>query len=194
MKTVTPRLRAHGTTTGIEVKPTVALLPLRLTVARGDHTGALQALRSRADAVAAAAAPAEVTLHGFEARTSKVAGSALFGRGVRHDATATGTLRLPLDPRADWLARVTAVQALRERVHGLEDAELTVGVAKWIVEDPESHREALLARLAERIRVTETALGLVLDGVELGSDLHVDVQGPALAVITLSAGLKLSRA
>lgn len=192
MKRVTTRgMHVPRTGAGLPVVPTAAVLPVQIHASADQPTALLVAVDERADALRAVLGSASLTLDGYRTWTEKLGGKGLFGRGVRHRSTATGTIRLPLDPDDGYRERVTALEGLRERLAPLEDDELRVGEAAYVLDDPEVHRAALLARIRSRVDAVAEAFGLAIVGLELGTDIEVSVTGPAAAEVHLSATARL---
>ncbi len=189
MKTSTSTFRfdAHGP--GVDVQPDLAELPIRIDVRAGSPSDLPEQIAALQQRMASAVGPdASVELAGYRSWTEKLGGKSLFGRGVRYVARATGRVCLPMAPDADFLQRTRAVEAVRATVETLSDevgAAIQVGECAFRVSDAEQHRPAVLAQLQQRLTAACPAFGLAVERLDLGSELTVDVRGPALARIRM---------
>ncbi len=181
----TKRLDLDEAIGGLEVKPSAAHLPFRLSTAAGSPEKALGEAHRRLAALREAAA-AQVRMIGHRAWTEKLAGGVL-GVGVRHHTEVTGVVCLELPFEDDYLARVAAVEALRGRLAPFDKDGAVVGEVRYVVEDPESHRPAVVAALRAQATAMAEALDLPLTGFSSPMDLRVEVVGPAQARVLLEA-------
>ena len=182
MKTRTPGFR-YQVLGELTVPPDSLVVPLHIQARGPAEREALATVRRICEAIAHKVVHLGATLQPRTARTreDKGSASALFSR---RDADFWD--------RAEQTA--TLLATLRQLTERSEEAELTLGEPRYVLEEPERHRPAVVAEVRERI--LQTSGGLLgapsrITRVELTPRLQVEVLGSVEAVVRLEATVTL---
>lgn len=189
MLTTTQRLPTRIRSALLEVAPDHALVPFRFKTTAPSSADILSEIETAARGLAQAAPLATVELEGYGSQTQKLGGKGLFGGGVRTAAQVSGRVVLPMDPKADFMARITIAEDLRARLEAvkLDDGTLGFGECQFALLDREANRLAACAALRARADLSAHACGLTIDRLEITGDLSVEIAGPCAAFVSLDA-------
>ncbi len=191
MLKTTTRIRVCSEERGLLVKPDQLLLPVRIRVHGPKPEAAAKAFEALTAAVAEACAH-QVRHEGYKSWTEKLAGKGAFGRGARHHIEDLCVCVVPLPEAWSFTQRVTALEALRGRLHALDESALQFGEAQWVVSKPKQHHPALLAALREELDRVTTALALDVVGATL-HPIQVQIFGPDRAELSMEAEWHIGR-
>ncbi len=200
MKTRTPGFR-YQVLGELTVPPDSLVVPLHIQARGPAEREALATVRRICEAIAHKVVHLGATLQPRTARTreDKGSASALFSRreGVCVVNASFG-VHTRLEDDADFWDRAeqtaTLLATLRQLTERSEEAELTLGEPRYVLEEPERHRPAVVAEVRERI--LQTSGGLLgapsrITRVELTPRLQVEVLGSVEAVVRLEATVTL---
>lgn len=190
MKATTQRITVSTSQRGHPVAPDQLLVPVQLHIQAATPTAAAARLCAVIAEIEQAAG-ASVRHEGTRSWTEKLLGKRVLGRelgaGVTHHIHDVCVCVVQAPTNWGFAQRIQEQEALRERLAALAmDDEVQLGEARWVVSQPEAHRERLLQALRQEVDLITHTLGLPVTGATL-DPITVTVHGPAHAELTIAS-------
>ena len=176
----------------VKILPDVASIAVRVKVQVSDPKAAPKALERALGGLERIVAPAVVHTIGYRSSSEAQSSKGLFGGSSRTTAEATCRVELALAEDDGYVARASAVEALRERLERaeIEGAAVVAGESRFVVADPEVHRAEATRVLHARVRESAEACGMQIDRLEVDTTLHVEVAGPCEAFVSVAGSAR----